>query len=29
MPDPVPLIQTALFERFGERLEIAMVFRPG
>jgi nitroreductase/FMN reductase [NAD(P)H] len=22
MPDPVPLIQTALFERFGERLEI-------
>jgi len=22
MPDPVPIIQTALFERFGERLEI-------
>ena len=22
MPDPIPLIQTALFERFGERLEI-------
>ena len=22
MPDPIPLIQTALFERFGERSEI-------
>src|SRR6516165_6037138 len=22
MPDPVPLIQTALFERFGERMDI-------
>ena len=22
MPDPVPIIQTVLFERFGERLEI-------